>query len=94
MAQVSTFLIIAGLAITSAAAFPRAAEDSASLLFDSFSASAASSSTTTLDVVIDKFALHDVQSLAVLDDAGDGSVLGLITRERLMQRYQTALAGD
>jgi CIC family chloride channel protein len=48
----------------------------------------------TLDVVLDKFARHDVESLAVLDDRGDGSVLGLVTRSRLMQRYQKALSAD
>ncbi len=48
----------------------------------------------TLDVVLDKFSRHDVQSLAVLDESGDGSVLGLITRSRLMHRYQSALSKD
>ena len=48
----------------------------------------------TLDVVLDKFSRHDVQSLAVLDESGDGSVLGLITRSRLMHRYQAALSKD
>ena len=48
----------------------------------------------TLDVVLDKFSRHDVQSLAVLDESGDGSVLGLITRSRLMHRYQGALSKD
>ena len=44
----------------------------------------------TLDVVLDKFAKHDVHSLAVLDEGGD-AVLGLITRSRLMHKYQAAL---
>jgi len=48
----------------------------------------------TLDVVLDKFSSHDVHSLAVLDDSGDRRVLGLITRSRLMQRYQRALDED
>ncbi len=48
----------------------------------------------TLDVVLDKFSKHDVHSLAVLDETGDRVVLGLITRSRLMHRYQTALAGS
>ncbi len=48
----------------------------------------------TLDLVLDKFSRHDVQSLAVLDESGDGSVLGLITRSRLMHRYQSALSKD
>jgi CIC family chloride channel protein len=47
-----------------------------------------------LDVVLDKFSQHDVQSLAVLDDDGDGSVRGLITRQRLMKRYQQALDNE
>jgi hypothetical protein len=33
-----------------------------------------------------------VQSLAVLDERGDRAVIGLITRSRLMQRYQAELA--
>ncbi|MHC4992169.1 MAG: chloride channel protein [Planctomycetota bacterium] len=44
-----------------------------------------------LDVVLDKFSRHDVQSLSVLEDDGQGAVLGLITRSRLMHRYQRAL---
>jgi len=46
----------------------------------------------TLDIVLDKFARHDVHSLAVLDERGDGAVLGLITRSRLMHRYQIELS--
>lgn len=46
----------------------------------------------TLDIVMDKFATHDVQSLAVLDTDGEGAVLGLITRSRLMRQYQIALS--
>lgn len=48
----------------------------------------------TLDVVLDKFARHDVQSLAVLDAHGEGAVLGLVTRDRLIRRYQAALEED
>ena len=48
----------------------------------------------TLDLVLDKFSKYDVQSLAVLDEAKDGVVLGLITRDRLMRRYQRALSKD
>lgn len=44
----------------------------------------------TMDVALDKFAQHDVASLAVVGD-GDGRVLGLITRAKLMQHYQKAL---
>ncbi len=44
----------------------------------------------TLDAVLDKFARHEVSSLPVVD-AG-GRVKGVITRNRLMQQYQQALA--
>ncbi len=43
----------------------------------------------TLDVVLDLFARHDVASLPVVDDAQ--RVLGMITRSKLLQRYQRAL---
>ena len=46
----------------------------------------------TLDVVLYKFSRYDVHSLAVLDEAGDKAVLGLITRSRLIQRYHAALS--
>ncbi|RMD64774.1 MAG: CBS domain-containing protein [Planctomycetota bacterium] len=56
----------------------------------------------TLDSVLDKFSRFDVASLPVVDGQVDGEAesegtvkgaapLGLITRGRLMQRYQTAL---
>jgi CIC family chloride channel protein len=48
----------------------------------------------TLDVVLDMFSRHDVASLAVLRGQGDGAVLGLITRSRLLERYQAALSED
>jgi len=48
----------------------------------------------SLDLVLDKFSTHDAQSLAVLDDTGDGDVRGLITRSRLMERYQAVLSKD
>ncbi len=48
----------------------------------------------TLDLVLDKFSKYDVQSLAVLDEAKNGVVLGLITRDRLMRQYQRALSKD
>ena len=44
----------------------------------------------TLDVVLDKFSRHDVSSLPVVD-AGE-RVQGVITRARLMRKYQAALA--
>jgi len=45
-----------------------------------------------LDRVLDKFSRFDVQSLAVIDDAG--TVLGLITRSRLMNIYQHELSRE
>jgi len=68
----------------------------------------------TLDLVLDKFSVHDVQCLAVLESSHDSehaplgparrtrahtgpasqkhrAILGLITRSRLMHRYQDAL---
>ncbi len=48
------------------------------------------SSHQTLDVVLDKFARHDVASLAVVDES-DERVVGLITRAKLMQFYQREL---
>ncbi len=48
-----------------------------------------------LDVVLDKFSRHDVQSLAVLsDEAGNGVIRGLINRSNLMAVYQNALSQD
>lgn len=43
----------------------------------------------TLEMVLDKFSSHDVASLPVVD--ANGTVKGLITRARLMQRYQALL---
>lgn len=47
----------------------------------------------SLDVVMDKFAKHDVTSLAVVepDTTGNLRVVGLLTRGRLMNRYQQYL---
>jgi CIC family chloride channel protein len=47
-----------------------------------------------LDIVLEKFSKHDVSSLALIDpESGEArKVIGLITRERLMRRYQEALA--
>ncbi|RMH23516.1 MAG: CBS domain-containing protein [Planctomycetota bacterium] len=44
----------------------------------------------TLDRVLDKFSRFDVTSLAMVRE-GQGAVLGLLTRARLMSRYQQAL---
>lgn len=43
----------------------------------------------TLEQVLDLFAHHDVASLAVLDD--HAGVVGVITRSKLIRRYQAAL---
>jgi CBS domain-containing protein len=48
----------------------------------------------TLDIVLDRFSMHDVASLVVLDEAGHGAILGLITRSRLMYCYRDALSRD
>ena len=48
----------------------------------------------SLDLVLDKFSKHDAHSLAVLDGNDGRKVRGLITRVRLMDRYQAALARD
>ncbi|MFI4861372.1 MAG: chloride channel protein [Phycisphaerales bacterium JB063] len=43
----------------------------------------------TLDVVLDKFAKHEVSSLPIV--APEGYVSGMVTRSRLLQRYQEEL---
>jgi CBS-domain-containing membrane protein len=43
----------------------------------------------TLDVALDKFSRSDAQSIAVLDDRR--RVEGVLTRARLMEKYQRAL---
>jgi chloride channel protein, CIC family len=51
----------------------------------------------TLDVVLDKFSTHDAHSLPVMETTPNGGgklVRGLITRSRLMERYQEALSKD
>jgi CIC family chloride channel protein len=48
----------------------------------------------TLDMVLHKFAEHDVSSLVVVDERQTDVVLGLITRARLMRRYEQALSGS
>jgi CIC family chloride channel protein len=45
----------------------------------------------TLDVVLEKFSRSDVDALPVLIDGDDRRVAGLVTRSRLMKRYQAAL---
>ncbi|HAW96334.1 MAG: hypothetical protein CMJ33_02970 [Phycisphaerae bacterium] len=47
----------------------------------------------TLDVVLDKFSAHEVQSLAVVTPQ-TGEVTGLISRTRLMREYQRELEKD
>ncbi|HIA72666.1 MAG TPA: CBS domain-containing protein, partial [Phycisphaerales bacterium] len=46
----------------------------------------------TLDLVLDKFSRSDVQALVLLTNSGD--ISGLITRAKLMKRYQQALSED
>lgn len=46
----------------------------------------------TLDIVLDKFSTSDVESLTLVDQKG--GIDGLITRSRLMKRYQIALDQD
>jgi CIC family chloride channel protein len=48
----------------------------------------------TLDVVLEKFSKSDVDALPVLIDGDPLRVSGLITRNRLMKRYQAALDLD
>ncbi len=45
----------------------------------------------TLDVVLDRFARNDVESLPVADVADTSHVEGLITRQAVMRRYQEEL---
>ncbi len=46
----------------------------------------------TLDVARGRLSEHDAASLAVLSHPGDGRVIGVLTRTRLMREYQHALA--
>ena len=48
----------------------------------------------TLDAVLDKFAHADTDALPVLCDGDDDTVTGLVTRARLMRRYQATLERD
>ncbi len=45
----------------------------------------------TLDRVLDKFSRHDVGSLALSETRDERAIAGLVTRSRLMRRYQEAL---
>lgn len=45
----------------------------------------------TLDTVLEKFANADSDALVVLSDGEDDNITGLVTRARLMRRYQAAL---
>ena len=47
----------------------------------------------TLDIVLDKFSAHEVQSLAVVTSQTK-EVMGLISRTRLMREYQRELEKD
>lgn len=46
----------------------------------------------TLDSVLEKFSRNDISSLPLVEPDDDSKVSGLITRSRLMRRYQQALA--
>ncbi len=48
----------------------------------------------TLDAALEKFAAHDVASLALIADPRAGRPAGLITRASVMARYQEALRED
>lgn len=48
----------------------------------------------TLDAVLEKFANADTDALPVLSSKDDDTVTGLVTRARLMRRYQAALDRD
>jgi CIC family chloride channel protein len=45
----------------------------------------------TLDVALDRFSRHDVESLPVVDGHGTRRVLGLVSRRTLLMRYQREL---
>ncbi|MFM7799823.1 MAG: chloride channel protein, partial [Planctomycetota bacterium] len=45
----------------------------------------------TLDVALDRFSRHDVESLPVVDSHASRRVLGLVSRRTLLQRYQREL---
>lgn len=48
----------------------------------------------TLDIVLDLFSRHDAQALPVSAHADNGAIVGLITRSRLLARYQAVLSRD
>ncbi len=48
----------------------------------------------SLDSVMEKFALHEVASLCLLDPASPGRPLALISRAKVMKRYREALEQD
>jgi CIC family chloride channel protein len=45
----------------------------------------------TLDVALDRFSRHDVESLPVMREPGDRGVQGLVSRQALLRRYQQEL---
>ena len=45
----------------------------------------------TLDVVLDRFAHHDVDSLPVASSDDQESVIGLLSRQAVIKRYQAEL---
>jgi len=44
-----------------------------------------------LDTVMDKFSRHDVSSLVLLDPLGNGTPIALVTRAKMLQRYNEVL---
>ncbi|MCL4221492.1 MAG: chloride channel protein [Phycisphaerales bacterium] len=48
----------------------------------------------SLDSVMEKFALHEVASLCLIDPASPGRPLALISRTKVMKRYREALEQD
>ena len=47
----------------------------------------------TLDVALDRFSRHDVESLPVVESHASRRVVGLVSRRTLLQRYQRELEG-
>ena len=45
----------------------------------------------TLDVALDRFSRHDVESLPVVDSHATRKVVGLVSRQTLLKRYQREL---
>jgi chloride channel protein, CIC family len=46
----------------------------------------------TLDIVLDTFSKHDAQTLAVVDELDETKAVGLLTRSRMLAKYQSVLS--